>query len=87
MIVPRLVPLALPLSDQVTLWGKLPVPETVAVNCCDAPGCTVGLAGVTDTAVTVGAEPEPPDPPDPLLHAVQSRSAVIARMLLEEIRS
>ena len=59
------------LTDQVTVWGKLPVPETLAVNCCGAPGCTLLLEGLTDTEVMVGAgAPGLPDPPP---QAVQSK--------------
>ena len=54
------------LTDHVTVVGKSPVPETLAVNCCCPPGGTVALGGLTVTSVTVGGGgpvepvPEPP---------------------------
>ena len=40
-----------PVTDQVTVVAKVPVPITVAVNCCWVP--MVAVAGVTMIEVTV----------------------------------
>jgi hypothetical protein len=42
-----------PDTDQVTVVAKLPVPVTVAVNCCWVP--MVAVVGVTVIEVTVEA--------------------------------
>jgi hypothetical protein len=52
-----------PVTDQVTVVAKLPVPVTVAVNCCSVP--MVAALGVTvievipDTGVTGAGAPPP----------------------------
>jgi hypothetical protein len=48
------VPLLPPMTDHVTAWGGFPVPFITAVNCCVAPLCTDGFAGLTVTLVTDG---------------------------------
>ena len=50
MVVPALL---LPDTDQVTSSRKLPVPSTLAVNCCVLPASTVAAAGSTVTPVMV----------------------------------
>jgi hypothetical protein len=56
-----------PVTDQVTVLAKLPVPATVAVNCTWVPMVAVAGFGVTVTDVIVGpvggGGPTPPPPP------------------------
>jgi hypothetical protein len=51
-------PLETPATSQLT--ALLVVPETVAVNCCDTPTCTLALPGqiVTETVAGAGVATE-----------------------------
>ena len=53
-MVPSLAfPPATPFTDHVTPVVNVPVPFTVAANCCIWPGVNVDGFGVTETLVTV----------------------------------
>ena len=48
------VPALPPVTVQVTVWGGLLVPVTLALNCWVEPWLTVAVEGLTVTFVTVG---------------------------------
>ncbi len=49
------MPPATPFTDQVTVVANVPVPFTVAANCCVCPAFNVTALGVTVTLVTAFA--------------------------------
>jgi hypothetical protein len=53
------VPVPPPSTVQVTNWAGLLVPVTVALNCWVPPLAMVGVAGLTETALTVEAGDSP----------------------------
>ena len=82
-IVPRFPLSEVLLMVQTTLVGKLPVPETVAVNCCEAPGWRFVDDGETETEVTVGSSLlEPPEPQPVEMTADATMSSERQRRLL-----
>jgi len=71
LIVPMLAALAeLLLTCQVT--AVFVVPETVAVNCCVWPVCTLAVAGVTCTEIGVTTLPGP-------AHAASATATAVRR--------